>query len=110
MTELAPFIVLGLANGAMYGLAGIGLVLTYKTSGIFNFAHGVVAALGAFSFYQLRDIWGLPWLVALAGSVLVVGPAVGLVLGTARPPARSTRPWRAASSPPSGCCSGSRAC
>jgi len=35
--EFLPFIVIGLATGAVYGLAGIGLVLTYKTSGIFNF-------------------------------------------------------------------------
>jgi branched-subunit amino acid ABC-type transport system permease component len=29
--EFLPFIVIGLATGAVYGLAGIGLVLTYKT-------------------------------------------------------------------------------
>jgi branched-subunit amino acid ABC-type transport system permease component len=32
--------VIGLTSGAVYALAGLGLVLTYKTSSVFNFAHG----------------------------------------------------------------------
>ena len=42
MREWLPFIVAGLTNGSIYGLAAVGLVLTYKTSGIFNFGHGVI--------------------------------------------------------------------
>ena len=38
MSDFLPFIVIGISVGAIYGLAGTGLVLTYKTSGIFNFA------------------------------------------------------------------------
>ena len=44
MSDFLPFIVIGITTGAVYGLAGVGLVLTYKTSGIFNFAYGAVAA------------------------------------------------------------------
>ena len=36
MNTLLPFIVVGLATGAVYGLAGVGLVLTYRTSGVFS--------------------------------------------------------------------------
>ena len=43
MKEFLPFIISGIATGAIYGIAGTGLVLTYKTSGIFNFAQGAVA-------------------------------------------------------------------
>ena len=32
MTSLLPFIISGIAIGAVYGLAGTGLVLTYKQS------------------------------------------------------------------------------
>ena len=42
MLELLPFIVAGITSGAIYGLAGTGLVLTYKSSGIFNFGHGAI--------------------------------------------------------------------
>ena len=39
--------ILGITAGSVYGLTGTGLVLTYKTSGIFNFAQGAVATTGA---------------------------------------------------------------
>ena len=80
MNEYLPFIVIGLATGAVYGLAGIGLVLTYKTSGIFNFGYGAVAALIAFCFYLLHVDHGVPWPIAAAISVFVFAPLVGLVL------------------------------
>ncbi|WP_083749471.1 ATP-binding cassette domain-containing protein [Frankia sp. CcI49] len=80
MDDFLPFIVVGLATGAVYGLAGIGLVLTYKTSGIFNFGYGAVAALVAFCFYFLRVDHGLPWPVAAAISLLLFAPLLGLAL------------------------------
>ncbi|HKI42684.1 MAG TPA: branched-chain amino acid ABC transporter permease/ATP-binding protein [Mycobacterium sp.] len=79
MQEFLPFIVIGLATGAVYGLAGIGLVLTYKTSGIFNFGYGAIAALVAFCFYFLND-HGLPWGASAAISLLVFAPILGLLL------------------------------
>ena len=62
MNQFLPFIVIGLATGAVYGLAGMGLVLTYKTSGMFNFGYGAVAALVAFAFYSRGSTlaWGAP--------------------------------------------------
>ena len=42
MKDILPFIITGLVTGTVYGLAGTGLVLTFKTSGIFNFGHGAV--------------------------------------------------------------------
>ncbi len=75
-----PFIVIGLVNGSVYSLAALGLVLTYKTSGIFNFAHGSVAAAVAYAFYELRDRNDVPWPIALVICVFVVGPLIGLVL------------------------------
>jgi ABC-type branched-subunit amino acid transport system ATPase component/branched-subunit amino acid ABC-type transport system permease component len=61
-------------------LAATGLVLTYKTSGIFNFGYGALAAIAAYAFYWLHVEQGLPWGVACAISVLGVGPLVGLVM------------------------------
>lgn len=80
MSDFLPFIVAGVVSGCLYGLAATGLVLTYKTSGIFNFAHGAVAALCAYAFYELRTVRGLPWPVALVVSVVLFAPAVGLVI------------------------------
>lgn len=80
MSDFYPFIIAGLVSGAVYGLAATGLVLTYKTSGIFNFAHGSIAAAAAYLFYQVRQQWGLPWPIAIVLAVLVAGPIFGLVL------------------------------
>ena len=80
MHYLLPFIVVGLTAGSVYALAGTGLVLTYKTSGIFNFAHGSVAAVAAFVFYWLRTQHGWPWPAVAVVSVLVLGPAMGVLL------------------------------
>ncbi|MFD7293602.1 hypothetical protein ACFV9W_09960 [Streptomyces sp. NPDC059897] len=80
VTELLPFLVVGVTTGSVYGLAAMGLVLTYKTSGIFNFAHGAIAAISAFVYYDLRTLRGLPWPVALAVAVVVVPPVVALLM------------------------------
>lgn len=80
MQEFLPFIVIGLATGAVYGLAGAGVVLTYKTTGIFNFGYGAVAALSAFLFYLLHTDWNVAWPLAAAVCALVFAPLLGLAL------------------------------
>jgi branched-subunit amino acid ABC-type transport system permease component len=80
MRDLLPFIVSGLASGSVYALAGMGLVLTFRTSGIFNFAHGAQAALAAYVMYDLRDLHGWPWPAAALAAVLFAGVAAGFVL------------------------------
>lgn len=64
MSSLLPFLVVGVVTGSLYGLAGVGLVLTYRTSGVFNFGHGALAAAAAFVFYELHVLEGWPWPVA----------------------------------------------
>ncbi|MGH9138186.1 MAG: ABC transporter permease subunit [Acidimicrobiales bacterium] len=78
--EYLPLVIVGLSIGSAYALAGLGLVVTYTTSGIFNFAQGTIAAAGAYAFYELHVEQGLPTVPALAVSLLVVGPLFGLGL------------------------------
>ncbi len=81
MNALLPFVILGITAGSVYGLTGTGLVLTYKTSGIFNFAQGAVATAGAYVFYILHnDVLHLPAVPVALICVLVVGPVLGLGL------------------------------
>lgn len=80
MSDLLPFIVIGLVSGALYGLAGLGLVLTYRTSGVFNIGHGAIAAASAFVFYWLWDERGVPWVLAGLITVVVFGIVVGAIL------------------------------
>ncbi len=78
MNEYLPFVVSGIATGSIYGLASTGLVLTYKTSGIFNFGHGAIATAGAYFFYFLHIDHGWDWLPASVVAVLLAGPLLGL--------------------------------
>jgi ABC-type branched-subunit amino acid transport system ATPase component/branched-subunit amino acid ABC-type transport system permease component len=80
VNDLLPFVVIGLTAGSVYGLAGTGLVLTYKTSGVFNFAYGAIAAVAAFVFYWLWQRQGVDWRIAAFLSILVLGPLMGLLL------------------------------
>src|SRR5713226_5147039 len=80
MREYLPFLVIGLASGSVYAIAAMGLVVTYKTSGVFNFAHGAVGMAATFVFYSLRVDAGLPTWLAAAVAVLVVAPAIGLLI------------------------------
>ncbi|MDN4172158.1 ABC transporter permease [Nocardioides sp. SOB77] len=80
MTLFLTFTVLGLVLGAVYAIAASGLVLTYNTSGIFNFAHGAQAMIGAFLYYQLQVVWGVPALLSVLVLLLVVGPLMGFLL------------------------------
>jgi ABC-type branched-subunit amino acid transport system ATPase component/branched-subunit amino acid ABC-type transport system permease component len=80
LSDFLPFVVIGITTGAVYGLAGTGLVLTYKTTGIFNFAYGSLAALSVFVFYFLHDRHHLAWPLAALLCVGVMGPVEGLLL------------------------------
>jgi ABC-type branched-subunit amino acid transport system ATPase component/branched-subunit amino acid ABC-type transport system permease component len=80
VAQFLPFVVIGLSVGSIYGLAATGLVLTYKTSGIFNFAYGALASVSVFVFYELHNVQGWPWPLAGALCVVVVGPVMGYLL------------------------------
>ena len=45
--EILQLVVIGVAIGSAYAIAASGLVVTYTTSGIFNFAHGAIGMLSS---------------------------------------------------------------
>ena len=67
-------------TGAIYSIMASGIVLTYQTSGIFNFAHGAVAFSTAFFYYQLHTGQHIGIIPAAILSVLVFAPLLGLLL------------------------------
>ncbi|MCU1380672.1 MAG: inner-rane translocator [Acidimicrobiales bacterium] len=80
MNEFLQYTILGLVTGGVYGIAASGLVVTYTTSGIFNFAHGATAMLGAFTYWQLRFGWGWPAPLALVVTLGIAAPLLGALL------------------------------
>jgi branched-subunit amino acid ABC-type transport system permease component len=80
MTDLIGYVIRGIPFGCVFALVAIGLVLTYKTSGVFNLAFGAQAFVSAAAYYQLRVEEGWPNLLAAAMAILVVAPLLGLLL------------------------------
>ncbi|MGV9661886.1 ABC transporter permease subunit [Nocardia niigatensis] len=85
MTDHLSYLVLGLGNGAVYAAIGLALVMTFKSSGVVNFATGTIALYTAYTYALLRKgellvpIPGLPKSVHLGGP-LDVAPAMAISL------------------------------
>ncbi|MFF2304784.1 ATP-binding cassette domain-containing protein [Streptomyces sp. NPDC058128] len=91
MTSLTYELTLaGLAVGSAAALTGIGLIVTYRATGVLNLAHGAVAMICAYVLRQLVVVWGWPLPAGALVTLLVVAPGIGLVLdvGVFRPLAR----------------------
>lgn len=55
-------------------------MVTYKTSGIFNFGHGAIASLSVFIYYDLHHVHGWSWPLAAIVALLVTGPFCGVLM------------------------------
>jgi branched-chain amino acid transport system permease protein len=80
METFLQYTILGLVTGGVFGIAAAGLVVTYTTSGIFNFAHGAIAMLAAFAYWQVRFDWGWPAPLALLAVLGIAAPVLGALL------------------------------
>ncbi|MET8677489.1 ATP-binding cassette domain-containing protein [Streptomyces sp. NPDC004647] len=81
----------GIAVGSAAALTGIGLIVTYRATGVLNLAHGAVAMVTAYVMRQFAVEWQWPLAVAAVVSLLVIAPGIGLLLELAvfRPLSRS---------------------
>ncbi|KJF23587.1 ABC transporter permease [Rhodococcus sp. AD45-ID] len=80
MEQFISFGIVGLSTAAIYAIIGSGLVVTYTTTGVFNFAHGATGMMAAFSYWQLSVGWGWPVWLSVATVLLVLAPAFGLLV------------------------------
>jgi branched-subunit amino acid ABC-type transport system permease component len=80
MTDLVGYVIRGIPFGCVFGLVAMGLVLTYKTSGVFNLAFAAQAFASAAVYYELRVNHGWPNVPAFIVAVVVVAPLLGLIL------------------------------
>jgi branched-chain amino acid transport system permease protein len=79
VTQFFNYAVPGIPFGCVFALMAVGLVLTYKASGVFNLAFGAQAFVSALAFVSLvQDGW--PRWAAGIVSVFVLGPVVGILL------------------------------
>jgi branched-chain amino acid transport system permease protein len=80
MSEFLSFTIIGIVTGSVYAITASGLVLTYTTSGIFNFAHGGIGMLMAFTYWELRFNRGWPAPLAIFVVVFVIAPLIGALI------------------------------
>ncbi|MEU6994267.1 ATP-binding cassette domain-containing protein [Streptomyces sp. NPDC046465] len=73
----------GLSVGSAAALTGIGLIVTYRATGVLNFAHGAIAMVCAYVLRQLTAEWHWPLPLATACTLLLVAPGIGLLLDRA---------------------------
>ena len=86
----------GMLSGVMYSLVGIGFVLIYKSSGVFNFAQGTMLLFAALTFVSLTERQVHPIvafsittvvmiIMGIIVKILARGPGFGLPLEGAIP-------------------------
>ncbi|MEV6507654.1 branched-chain amino acid ABC transporter permease/ATP-binding protein [Streptomyces sp. NPDC051642] len=95
MSQYVVFLLLGLGSGAVFGALALALVLTYRSSGVVNFATGAIALYSAYTYAFLRQgellvpLPGVPKKVGLGGPLglfpavvisLVLAALLGVVL------------------------------
>lgn len=63
----------GIAQGCIYGLIALGLVLIYKTTETVSFAHGELMMLGAFAGFGCMSLLGWPFWISIVVAVVGMG-------------------------------------
>ncbi len=80
MNDLVNYAIPGVPYGCEFALMAVGLVLTFRATGVFNLAFGAQAFASAFVYDLLQRSDHLPQWVALIVAVGVLAPAIGLSL------------------------------
>lgn len=88
LEEYWPYIIQGLAFGAMYAVTGTGLVVLYRTTGVVNLAFGAIGAMGAHVAWSLLGgslrtptPHAVGWRVLAYPGLVVVCAAITLLYG-----------------------------
>jgi branched-chain amino acid transport system permease protein len=89
--EVAQLLIQGLSLGSIYALLAMGFVIIFKATQVLNFAHGALAAVGAFLVAVFATIYDVPerwlgdtprwvsWTLAVL-ITLIVAFALGMLL------------------------------
>lgn len=78
MDQFFSFFLIGLGNGAIYAMLGLGLVVIYRGTGLLNFAQGEIAMFTTFIVWTFFDA-GVPLFPSMLLGV-VAGFLIGAVL------------------------------
>ena len=90
-SQLLQFIFSGLTMGGIYALVALGFVIIHNVTGIINFAQGEFVMLGAMFMVTLTGA-GVPLLLAIVLSIILVMIVVGIIEFGAIRPAKKASP------------------
>jgi len=77
LRQLIDLLFVGIGAGSLYAVSALGLVLVFRSSGVVNFAHGAIAMVGAYAYWDLSaNTLHLPGVVAA-----LIGVLLAAVLG-----------------------------
>jgi branched-subunit amino acid ABC-type transport system permease component len=80
VTSFLNYAIAGVPYGCEYALMAVGLVITYRATGVFNLAFGAQAFVAAFAYDLLNQYQHWPQWAAFVIAVLVISPALGLAM------------------------------
>jgi branched-chain amino acid transport system permease protein len=72
LTDFTSYMAAGISKGAVVSLAALGFLLTYKATGVVNFAQGALISLGAYIALWGTQRWGMPIVVACIFSIAIM--------------------------------------
>lgn len=80
MEILLRTLLVGTVTGSVYALSSIGLVLTYRTSGVLNLGYGAIAMFTTFLHWTLIVRAGVPQWISAILVIGVIAPLIGIAL------------------------------
>jgi branched-chain amino acid transport system permease protein len=72
LSDFTSYMAAGITKGAIVALAALGFLLTYKATGVVNFAQGSLISLGAYFAIWGASRWGMPIVLAYLFSMAVL--------------------------------------
>ena len=79
MMIFLQYLIVGLLTGGIYGLIGVGIVIIFKATQVFNFAVGTLMTLGALICVSLITDLHLPFWLAVPATLVIAG-LIGILI------------------------------
>jgi branched-chain amino acid transport system permease protein len=80
LSNFLNYAIPGVPQGCEYALMAVGLVLTFRATGVFNLGFAAQAFVSAFAYDLLNQYQHWPQWAAFIVAVLIISPAIGLAL------------------------------
>ena len=70
--RVLQYLINGISIGSVYAIIALGYTMVYGIAKMLNFAHGDVIMVGAYISFCVTNYLGLPVIVSIAASMVVI--------------------------------------